>query len=68
MLDLARGRVGDIRYRLLPVFSELLKPDPAMAALIETIRVLHASAYAGKITTADRCFTAAAISSVPWIN
>jgi sulfur-oxidizing protein SoxB len=32
-LDLARGRVSDIRYRLLPVFSELLKPDPAMAAL-----------------------------------
>ena len=53
-LDLARGRVNDVRYRLLPVFSELLKPDPAMAALIETIRAPHASAYAGKIATADR--------------
>src|SRR4249919_1872423 len=31
-LDLARGRVSDARYRLLPVFSELLKPDPAMTA------------------------------------
>jgi sulfur-oxidizing protein SoxB len=53
-LDLARGRVSDIRYRLLPVFSELLKPDAAMAALIEEIRAPHASAYAGKIATADR--------------
>ena len=53
-LELARGRVSDIRYRLLPVFSELLKPDAAMAALIETIRAPHAAAYAGKIATADR--------------
>jgi len=53
-LELARGRVSDIRYRLLPVFSELLKPDAAMAALIETIRAPHAATYAGKIATADR--------------
>ncbi len=53
-LELARGRVSDARYRLLPVFSELLKPDAAMAALIETIRAPHASAYAGKIATTDR--------------
>jgi sulfur-oxidizing protein SoxB len=53
-LDLAKGRVSDIRYRLLPVFSELLKPDAAMAALIEGIRAPFASAYAGKIATADR--------------
>ena len=53
-LDLARGRVSDIRYRLLPVFSELLKPDTAMVALIEGIRAPRASAYAGKIATADR--------------
>jgi S-sulfosulfanyl-L-cysteine sulfohydrolase len=53
-LDLAKGRVSDVRYRLLPVFSELLKPDAAMAALIESIRAQHASAYAGKIATADR--------------
>src|SRR3954471_11678548 len=31
-LEIARGRVSDVRYRLLRVFSELLKPDPAMAA------------------------------------
>src|SRR5580700_368041 len=53
-LDLAKGRVNDIRYRLLPVFSELLKPDAAMQALIDKARAPHATAYADKIATADR--------------
>jgi sulfur-oxidizing protein SoxB len=53
-LDLAKGRVSDVRYRLLPVFSELLKPDAAMQALIEQIRAPHAAAYAEKIATSDR--------------
>ena len=52
-LDLAKGKVRDIRYRLLPVFSELLKPDPAMQALIERARAPYAAAYAEKIATAD---------------
>jgi S-sulfosulfanyl-L-cysteine sulfohydrolase len=53
-LELARGKVSDARYRLLPVFSELLKPDPAMQALIQKIREPHAADYAEKIATADR--------------
>ena len=53
-LEIVKGKVGDIRYRLLPVFSELLKPDAAMAALIEKMRAPHAAAYAEKIVTADR--------------
>lgn len=53
-LEIAKGRVSDVRYRLLPVFSELLKPDAAMAALIEKMRGPHAAAYAEKIVTADR--------------
>jgi sulfur-oxidizing protein SoxB len=53
-LELAKGRVADLRYRLLPVFSELLKPDAAMAALIDKMREPHAAAYAEKIATADR--------------
>src|SRR3954466_13521931 len=53
-LDLARGKVTDARYRLLPVFSELLKPDAAMQALIERIRAPYGAAYAEKVATADR--------------
>jgi S-sulfosulfanyl-L-cysteine sulfohydrolase len=53
-LDLARGRLSGARYHLLPVFSELLKPDAAMAALIETIRAPHAVNWTAKIATADR--------------
>ena len=52
-LDLAEGRVNDVRYRLLPVFSELLKPNAQMQALIETLREPHAAIAAGKIATAD---------------
>jgi S-sulfosulfanyl-L-cysteine sulfohydrolase len=53
-LDLVKGKLRDVRYRLLPVFSELLKPDAAMQALIEKLRGPQAAAYAEKIATADR--------------
>jgi sulfur-oxidizing protein SoxB len=53
-LEIAKGRVSDVRYRLLPVFSELLKPDAAMQALIEKMRGPHAAGYAEKVATADR--------------
>jgi S-sulfosulfanyl-L-cysteine sulfohydrolase len=53
-LELAKGRVSDVRYRLLPVFSELLKPDAAMQALIEKMRAPHAATITEKIATADR--------------
>ena len=53
-LDLAKGKVSDVRYRLLPVFSELLKPDPAMQALIDKTREPYATPDAEKIATADR--------------
>lgn len=53
-LEVAKGRVSDARYRLLPVFSNLLKPDPAMAALIDKMRAPHATALSERIATADR--------------
>ena len=37
----AGGRVADFRYRLLPVFSNLLPPDVAMDALITRLRSPH---------------------------
>ncbi len=53
-LDLDKGKVRGVRYRLLPVFSELLKPDPAMQALIDRVRAPYAADYGQKIATADR--------------
>jgi S-sulfosulfanyl-L-cysteine sulfohydrolase len=53
-LDLARGHVRDVRYRLLPVFSELLKPDAEMAALIDRIHSPHAAGWTGKVAMTDR--------------
>src|SRR5450432_3484344 len=53
-LEIAKGKVSDLRYRLLPVFSELLKPDPAMQALIDKTRASSPASYAEKIATADR--------------
>ena len=53
-LELAKGKVADVRYRLLPVFSELLKPDAAMQALIDQMRVRSAADWSDKIATADR--------------
>ncbi|MCK1639890.1 thiosulfohydrolase SoxB [Bradyrhizobium sp. 157] len=53
-LDIGRGKIKDVRYRLLPVFSELLKPDPAMQALIDKIREPYAATFNEKIASADR--------------
>ena len=53
-LELARGKVSNVRYRLFPVFSELLKPDLQMQALIDKMHAPYASAYAEKVATADR--------------
>jgi S-sulfosulfanyl-L-cysteine sulfohydrolase len=53
-LELAKGKVADVRYRLLPVFSELLKPDAAMQALIDKMRTTLAADWSDKIATADR--------------
>jgi len=52
-LDIAKGKVANARYRLLPVFAELLKPDPAMQTLIERTREPYAGGWAEKIASAD---------------
>jgi S-sulfosulfanyl-L-cysteine sulfohydrolase len=52
-LDIGKGKVANIRYRLLPVFSELLKPDPAMQALIDKTRAPGSDDWGDKIASAD---------------
>src|SRR5207342_1109273 len=53
-LELAKGKIADLRYRLLPVYSELLKPYPAMEALIESLHATHDKEWNNQIGTADR--------------
>jgi len=40
-LDVRDGKVQDFRYRLLPVFSNLIEPDAAMQAYIDEVRKPH---------------------------
>jgi sulfur-oxidizing protein SoxB len=40
-LRVTGGRLADARYRLLPVFADLLPPDAAMDALIAQLRAPH---------------------------
>jgi len=52
-LELDKGKVSDLRYHLLPVYSELLKPDPAMAELIGKVRAPRVNDWSEKLATAD---------------
>jgi sulfur-oxidizing protein SoxB len=53
-LEVGKGKIANVRYRLLPVFSELLKPDPAMQALIDKTRAPRADDWIDKLASADR--------------
>ncbi|WP_315834282.1 thiosulfohydrolase SoxB [Bradyrhizobium prioriisuperbiae] len=53
-LDIGKGGVKDIRYRLLPVFSDRLKADPQMQALIAGLRAPHAKVFDEQVAVADR--------------
>ncbi len=44
-LEVKKGRVTDYRFRLIPVFSDAITPDPGMQALVEEIR----APYRGKL-------------------
>jgi sulfur-oxidizing protein SoxB len=53
-LEIGKGKIANVRYRLLPVYSELLKPDPTMQALIDKTREPHATLLSEKVGVADR--------------
>jgi sulfur-oxidizing protein SoxB len=51
-LDLAKGKVKDVRYRLLPVYAGLLTADVVMQALIDRVREPHATMLSEKLAVA----------------
>lgn len=51
--DVKGGRVADFRYRLLPVFANQLKADPAMAALITKVRAPYEAKLAEQLAVTD---------------
>ena len=42
-LEVKGGKVTDYGFRLIPVFSDVIRPDPEMAAVIGEIRAPHAA-------------------------
>ena len=52
-LDARDGRIAGYRYRLLPVFANLLPPDPAMQAYIDRVRAPYAVRLAERIAVTE---------------
>ncbi len=52
-LDVRGGKVADARYRLLPVFADLLPADADMAALIEATRAPHRARLEEPLATTE---------------
>lgn len=52
-LEVRGGKVRDCRYRLLPVFANLIKPDPDMAELIRRARKPYGGRLSEKIAVTE---------------
>lgn len=53
-LDVRNGKVQDFRYKLLPVFSNLLEPDAEMSQYIEEVRKPYLSTLTEELAVADQ--------------
>ncbi len=51
--DVKGGKISDFRYKLLPVFSNLLAADTEMAALIEKVRAPYQSKLEEKLAVSE---------------
>ncbi len=52
-LDVGKGALKGLRYHLLPVFADLIKPDAGMQALIARLRAPYAAQFSEKLATCD---------------
>lgn len=51
--DVKGGKVVDIKYKLLPVFANLIAPDAEMAALIKNVRAPYETKLAEKLAVTE---------------
>ncbi|KAA0072563.1 thiosulfohydrolase SoxB [Tardiphaga sp. P9-11] len=52
-IEVKDKQVADIRFKLMPVFADAIKPDPAMTALVEKVRAPFAKDLAREIGKTD---------------
>ncbi len=52
-LDIQNGRMMGFRHKLIPIFSDVITPDPDMAALIQAERAPHADKLSEVIGQTD---------------
>ncbi|HUW00549.1 MAG TPA: thiosulfohydrolase SoxB [Gallionella sp.] len=51
--DVKGGKVMDIKYKLLPVFANLIEPDAEMASLIKKVRAPYEAKLAEKLAVTE---------------
>jgi len=51
--DVKNGKVADFRFKLLPIFSNLIEPDAKMAAYIEKVRAPYKSKLEEKLAVSE---------------
>jgi sulfur-oxidizing protein SoxB len=52
-IEVKNKKVAGVRYKLMPVFSDAIKPDPAMTALVDKVRAPFAKDLARVIGKTD---------------
>ena len=64
--DVKDGKLAGFRYKLLPVFANLMPADPEMSALIKKrARALRGASWPRSWRSPRACCTAAATSTAP---
>ena len=53
-IEVGRGSLKDARYRLLPVYADLIKPDAEMQLLIDRHRKPHTARFGETLATTDQ--------------
>jgi S-sulfosulfanyl-L-cysteine sulfohydrolase len=52
-IEVRDNKVAGVRFKLMPVFSDAIKPDPAMTALVEKLRAPFAADLARTLAKTD---------------